>query len=89
VPGIHDTACGCKLFRTEVAKKLFSMQRINRFAFDVEVLALGLRHGYVIAEIPLEWTAVPESKVRLVRDGLEMLWCLIILYTGSFRRQRT
>lgn len=86
VPGIHDTACGCKLFRAEVAKKLFSIQRIDRFAFDVEVLALALRHGYVIAEIPLEWTAVPESKVRLVRDGLEMLWCLITLYTGSSRR---
>ncbi|MBP9850924.1 MAG: glycosyltransferase family 2 protein [Candidatus Peribacteraceae bacterium] len=86
VPGIQDTACGCKLFRSDVAKKLFSLQRIDRFAFDVEVLALALRHGYTVAEIPLAWTAVPESKVRIVRDGLEMFWCLIVLYSSSFRR---
>ncbi len=86
VPGILDTACGCKLFRSDVARKLFSMQRIDRFAFDVEVLALALRHGYNVVEIPLAWTAVPESKVRIVRDGIEMLWCLIVLYSGSLRR---
>lgn len=87
VPGIHDTACGCKLFRTDIAKKLFAEQRINRFAFDIEVLALALRHGYAIAEIPLAWTAVPESKVRIIRDGIEMFWCLIILHMGSFRHR--
>lgn len=86
VPGIYDTACGCKLFRSTVARKLFSEQRLNRFAFDVEVLALALGHGYRITEVPLAWTAVPESKVRIVRDGLEMLWCLLRLYVRSFFR---
>lgn len=80
VPGIHDTACGCKLFKCEVAKKLFALQTIDRFAFDVEVLALAIRHGYTIVEIPLAWTAIPESKVRIFRDGLQMFWCLIRLY---------
>lgn len=87
VPGIRDTACGCKLFRADVARKLFAEQRVDRFAFDIEVLALALRRGYKVAEIPLEWTAIPESKVRIVRDGLEMLWCLILLYSGSFRHR--
>lgn len=87
VPGIRDTACGCKLFRAEIAKKLFAEQRVDRFAFDIEVLALALRRGYTVAEIPLAWTAVPESKVRIVRDGIEMLWCLIMLYSGSFRHR--
>lgn len=80
VPGIHDTACGCKLFKADVAKKLFLLQRIDRFAFDVEVLALALRHRYRISEVPLTWTAVPESKVNVVRDGLQMFWCVISLY---------
>jgi dolichyl-phosphate beta-glucosyltransferase len=86
VPGIRDTACGCKLFRADIARTLFQEQRVDRFAFDIEVLALALRHGYKVAEIPLAWTAIPESKVRIVRDGLEMLWCLIVLYSGSLRR---
>lgn len=87
VPGIRDTACGCKLFRADIARTLFQQQRVDRFAFDIEVLALALRHGYKVAEIPLAWTAIPESKVRIVRDGLEMLWCLIMLYSGSFRHR--
>ncbi len=80
VPGIHDTACGCKLFRIAAARKLFSRQRINRFAFDVEVLALALRWGYRISEVPVRWTAVPESKVRLLKDGPQMFASLIVLY---------
>lgn len=80
VPGIHDTACGCKLFTAAAAKQLFSRQRVNRFAFDVEVLSLALHYGYRITEVPLAWSAVPESKVRLVRDGLQMFWCVVLLY---------
>lgn len=87
VPGIQDTACGCKLFRSDVAKQLFAEQRIDRFAFDIEILALALRHGYVIKEIPLAWTAVPESKVRIIRDGIEMFWCLIALYARTVRHR--
>lgn len=80
VPGIRDTACGCKLYKKEVAARLFSLQRIDRFAFDIETLAIALKLGYTIVEVPLQWTAVPESKVRIVRDGIEMLWCLIRLH---------
>lgn len=80
VPGIHDTACGCKLFTQASAKHLFSLQKIDRFAFDVEVLSLALIEGLKIAEVPVQWTAVPESKVRIIRDGLEMFWCVVRLY---------
>lgn len=80
VPGIHDTACGCKLFKRDVAEILFRLQKIDRFAFDVEVLALALRRKYTIVEVPLAWAAIPESKVRILRDGFQMFWCLIRLY---------
>lgn len=83
VPGIQDTACGCKLFSGDAAKTLFSLQTIDRFAFDVEVLALAQMYGYRIVEVPVAWTAVPESKVRIVRDGLQMLLCVIRLYRRS------
>lgn len=93
VPGIHDTACGCKLFTKASAKHLFSLQKIDRFAFDVEVLSLALIEGLKIAEVPVAWTAVPESKVRIIRDGLEMFWCVVRLYVrrvgrGEVRKAR-
>jgi dolichyl-phosphate beta-glucosyltransferase len=35
--GIEDTQCGFKLFRADAAELLFQQQRIDGFAFDVEV----------------------------------------------------
>lgn len=80
IPGIRDAACGCKLFTIAAARHLFPLQRIDRFAFDIEILALAIRLGKRISEVPVEWTAVPESKVRLLRDGPEMLVALVRLY---------
>jgi dolichyl-phosphate beta-glucosyltransferase len=73
VPGIHDTQCGFKLFRGDVARELFSEARIDRFAYDVEILYLARRRGIPIAEVPVLWFNSPESKVAVVRDSLRML----------------
>lgn len=73
VPGIHDTQCGFKLFRGEVARELFSQARIDRFAYDVEILYLARRRGIPIAEVPVLWFNSPESKVAVVRDSVRML----------------
>ncbi len=79
-PGIRDAACGCKLFTREAAKKIFPLQTIDRFAFDVEILSLAIGQGMTIAEIPVQWSAVEKSKVRIVRDGVQMFWSVIVLY---------
>jgi len=82
VPGIEDMACGAKLFTREAARDLFSRQKIDRFAFDIEVLSLAQRLGYSVVEMPVRWDAVPGSKVNLVFDSLNMLWCVLKLYAG-------
>lgn len=38
---IHDTQCGCKLLLTSKAKYLFSLQKIKRWGFDIELLFLA------------------------------------------------
>jgi dolichyl-phosphate beta-glucosyltransferase len=73
VPGIGDTQCGFKLFRGDVARDLFSRARIDRFAYDVEILYLARRRGIAIAEVPVLWFNSPESKVAVVSDSLRML----------------
>ncbi|HEU5248867.1 MAG TPA: dolichyl-phosphate beta-glucosyltransferase [Thermoanaerobaculia bacterium] len=73
VPGIRDTQCGFKLFRGDVARDLFSRARIDRFAYDVEILYLARQRGIPIAEVPVLWFNSPESKVAVVRDSLRML----------------
>jgi dolichyl-phosphate beta-glucosyltransferase len=77
VPGIHDTQCGFKLFRGDVARDLFSRAKIDRFAYDVEILYLARRQGLAIAEVPVLWFNSPESKVAVVRDSLRMLRDLV------------
>jgi len=74
VPGIGDTQCGFKLFRGDVARALFREARVDRFAYDVEILYLARRRGIAIAEVPVVWINSPESKVAVVRDSLRMLW---------------
>jgi len=69
VPGIRDTQCGFKLFRGDVARRLFAQARIDRFAWDMEVLFLARREGIPIAEVPVLWFNSPDSRVSLVRDA--------------------
>jgi dolichyl-phosphate beta-glucosyltransferase len=74
VPGIEDTQCGFKLFRGDAARGLFAEARVDRFAWDVEILFLARRHGLAIAEVPVIWVNSPETKVRFVRDAIQTLW---------------
>ncbi len=66
VPGIRDTQCGFKLFTREAARAIFSRARVDRFAFDVEALALARGLGYPIAEVPVLWFNSPDSRVTLL-----------------------
>lgn len=72
--GIYDTQCGFKLFKREAAMDLFSIAKLNRYAFDVEILYLARQKGYVIEEVPINWTNVEGSKINLVTDPLSMLF---------------
>jgi len=72
VHGITDTQCGFKLFDAAAAHDLFSRMRMSGFSFDVEVLLMAMRSGYRVAEVPVNWTHQPGSKVRVLRDGLLM-----------------
>ena len=77
VRGIHDTQCGFKLFRGDLARELFADARIDRFAYDVEILYLARQRGIEVAEVPVLWFNSPESKVSVVRDSMRMLRDLV------------
>jgi len=85
VKGIQDTQCGFKLFRADVGHDLFSRMRMNGFSFDVEVLLMAQRQGYRIAEVPVNWTHQPGSKVNLVLDSLRMARDLFIIRARALR----
>jgi dolichyl-phosphate beta-glucosyltransferase len=76
IRGIHDSQCGFKCFKREVACRLFSLQKIDGFSFDVEILYLAQKFGYKIAEIPITWRNSPASTVRIATDPIKMFWDL-------------
>jgi dolichyl-phosphate beta-glucosyltransferase len=71
---LRDTQCGFKAFRREAAEAIFARQRLDGFAFDVEVLLLAQSLGHRIADLPVRWINSPESKVHIIRDSARMLW---------------
>jgi dolichyl-phosphate beta-glucosyltransferase len=79
VARVKDTQCGFKLFRGPVAHDLFSRMRIRGFSFDVGVLMMAQRRGYSIAEVPVNWTHQPGSKVNLAVDSVRMVRDLFII----------
>ncbi|MBM3925855.1 MAG: glycosyltransferase family 2 protein [SAR202 cluster bacterium] len=72
-PGIKDTQCGFKLFKDYAAERLFSLQRLEGFGFDAEVLFLARKLGYSVGEVGIDWRYQTRSKVSPVRDSLRMV----------------
>jgi glycosyltransferase involved in cell wall biosynthesis len=66
VPGIWDSQNGFKAFRDYASEKIFKLTKINRWAFDVEALALARKLNYKIAIIPVHWINDPKSHVSLM-----------------------
>ncbi len=74
LPGFYDTQCGFKLFNKQAAKDIFSVNRIDGFGFDVEVLYIARMRGYKIEEVAINWANMEGSKVNVLVDSPKMLF---------------
>lgn len=72
VPGVHDTQCGFKLLRRDVAQAAFGRATVDGFAFDVELLMLVRRAGHEIVEVGVRWRNDDRSTVDPLRDSARM-----------------
>lgn len=79
LPGFRDTQCGFKLFRGEVAHRLFAGLVTEGFAFDVEVLVRALDAGCTVEEVPVRWFNSGTSTVAPLRASTAMLRDLLRL----------
>jgi len=85
VRGIKDTQCGFKMFTREAAQKIFPLQRIERFAFDVEILFLAKKFGHKILEMPVTWKDSPQTRVSTFRDSFSMFAALFAIRLNNLR----
>jgi dolichyl-phosphate beta-glucosyltransferase len=72
LPGLHDTQCGFKAFRADVAERLFPMQTLTGWSFDAEILFIGQRLGYSIREVPITWYYKQGSRLNIFKDSFKM-----------------
>jgi dolichyl-phosphate beta-glucosyltransferase len=72
-----DTRAPLKIFRRDVAKRLFGASRLPGFGFDSEILFLAGRFGCTVHELPVRWDPFEEStvhiRVEVIRSLLELL----------------
>ena len=59
-----DTQCGFKLFTRRVAHDLFAQQKLSSVIFDPEILWLAKRRGYRVAQFPVDWTHIEDSRIQ-------------------------
>jgi dolichyl-phosphate beta-glucosyltransferase len=83
--GFFDTQCGVKGFRSDVAERLFLLSRIDRFAFDVELVYMSLKHRLDIKRLAVELERNETSSVRVVRDSLRMLVDVARIVVNQYR----
>ncbi len=81
LPGLRDTQCGFKLFRTATTRSVFERVTVRGFGFDIEVLAIARSSGCRIVEAPVTWVHGEGSTLRLapaaadvLRDLLRITW---------------
>ncbi len=74
---VKDTQVGLKIFKNKVAKKVFSKIVVKRFAFDIEVLAVAHKLGYVrIFEAPVKLNFKGENTINSKNFWNIVFWML-------------
>lgn len=62
---ISDFTCGFKGFRREAALDIFGKAKLDRWAYDAEILFLAQKRGDKIAETPIFWKNREDTRVAL------------------------
>lgn len=74
VRGVHDTQCGFKVMKREVAQRVFPRVTSTTAIFDIELLVVATREGYRIAELPVHWVHDPDTRIPYNLRGAVAIW---------------
>ena len=76
---IRDTQCGFKLYKSAVAKKIFSRLKFFGYEHDIEIILLLKKFKIYIAELPVTWKHVKLSKVNIILDPIKIFFKVFLI----------
>lgn len=76
----YDYQCGAKIFKREVIVLVAPKLTIRQWAFDVELLYLCKKYGFLIKEVPTVWRDQDGSKLDIAKAGSNMIPALFKIY---------
>ncbi|MFQ5953206.1 MAG: dolichyl-phosphate beta-glucosyltransferase [Candidatus Omnitrophota bacterium] len=74
---VSDFNCGFKAYKREAARRIFSLQRMNDWSFDTELIFIIGKLGLKIKEVPVKWAHKFTSKVKPLKAGIESFLSLL------------
>lgn len=74
---ISDFGCGFKVFKTDVAQKIFPQMQTTGWVFDVEILYLFHQAGINIKQIGVKWHNDENSKLSFIKDSKKIFLDII------------
>lgn len=75
----RDTQCGAKIFKREVVENIIPEFSMSHWGFDVEMLYLAHKKGFIVREIPTVWINREGSKINFWSAGPMMVLGVIRL----------
>lgn len=72
----RDTQCGGKIFRKNVIRKILQNLTITEWAFDICLLYYSKKYGFKIKEFPTVWEDRSESKLKLKKVSIQVLFAI-------------
>jgi dolichyl-phosphate beta-glucosyltransferase len=65
---LRDPQCGFKMFRKIPGQRLFGLAEEDGYLFDIELLILASQLGFRVTEVPINWSDIPGSRLRMWRE---------------------
>ncbi len=85
---LSDTQCGFKIYKGDVARRLYSECKTDGFVFDIEIIILAMKEGYRITEFPITWTCDTDTRLSPSRSSWRILKDLLKI-RHSFYNKKT
>ncbi|MEE3234028.1 MAG: dolichyl-phosphate beta-glucosyltransferase [Candidatus Latescibacterota bacterium] len=73
IRGFEDTQCGFKFFREDVMRQVFSLQKVEGYMFDVEILLILSRMNSEVRKLPVEWSYDADSRFNVISGTFKNL----------------